>query len=268
MIIIKKAALPPKPKDFLGSDEDWVKMNTLPEQLNTPQQQPQPAPVQPPKPQQTQIQQEPVAQFEQQEKIRYPKNEPKNRPVLKEQRPPSAPEPDKTIPEWLGNENDWAFVGETPPKGALPIDDKEEDLNLIPSDLGRGRPGMPTDPFDEAMDEEFIKIKPEDAEPVDPASLFDEVLPPDTPMEERNQKFNVREKIYYSLNTGTPLNITYETLPDRMSRTFVSTRTIEPDYVYWAGTNRHILVAWDHLRNGWRAFVVDRIQQAKLEGDQ
>lgn len=233
MIII--SAVPPKPPDFAGSDEDWRMLNE--EQPMEPAFEPEPQATTPPE---------------------------GPRHIPREMKPGNI-----EIPSWLGSEDEWEEI--TPstqepqaPVGVLPV--SGDDTPAPPSVLAPGRPGSP-DPYDVIMEDDFVNFgpEPEDVEPVDPSSLFEEVLPSDTPEEERNKKFSVREKIWYALNTGTPLGMVYETLPDRMRRTFVSTRTVEPDYVYWAGTGRHILVAWDHLRNDWRAFVVDRIRDAKIK---
>jgi hypothetical protein len=100
-----------------------------------------------------------------------------------------------------------------------------------------------------------------EATPENPAALLgDEVPMPTSPLDELNRKLSVREMIFYSLNNGSPLRIKYTTL-DGLGR---SERTILPDYVYWAGTNRHILVAWDEMNNDWRAFAVDNINMALL----
>lgn len=240
-ITIISAAIPPKPPDFAGSDEDWIRLNEV---------QPDAMPEQEALP--------PV--------VPTPSTE---KPLPRSMKPGNV-----EIPEWLGTEDDWDEI--TPPEPLpatkprpLPVAPDTENTLLVPSGLARGKPGPAPDPYKVVMEDEFVNFgpDPEDVKPVDPATLFDEVLPPDTPVEERNKKFSIREKIWYALNTGTPLNITYETIPDRMKRTFTSTRTVEPDYVYWAGTNRHIMVSWDHLRNDWRAFAVDRIRDAKLEGE-
>jgi predicted DNA-binding transcriptional regulator YafY len=45
-------------------------------------------------------------------------------------------------------------------------------------------------------------------------------------------------------------------------------RVVVPDYVYWAGTDRHIMVAWDFNVDDWRAFAVDNIQAADLVGEE
>lgn len=226
--------MPPKPNDFTGSDQDWRQLNS----------------VQPESP----------------EQIESPS---KQQNTTNLQKPGNI-----DIPQWLGTEDAWQEIQPeqtqpTAPSDVMPIAPPEENTALIPSGLSRGRPGPTPEPYKVVMDDDFVNFgpKPEEVEPADPASLFDEVLPPGTPMEERNKKFSIREKIWYSLNTGAPLDMVYETLPDRMKRTFTSTRTVEPDYVYWAGTNRHIMVSWDHLRNDWRAFAVDRIKDAKLEGE-
>lgn len=157
-------------------------------------------------------------------------------------------------------------------------------------------PGTPDDvvaePFEPATDEDFseesgwpvpeagapaeYKIKPltdftflprapiPEAMPENPAVLLgDEIPMPVSTLENANQNLSVREMIFYSLNNDTPLRIKYTTL-DGMIR---SERTIHPDYVYWAGTNRHILVAWDEMNNDWRAFAVDNIEKALLMGE-
>jgi hypothetical protein len=108
---------------------------------------------------------------------------------------------------------------------------------------------------------------PEMKEPIDPGEMYEEVLREETPLEEKNRKLNIREKIFESLNTGMPLNITYRTLPDDMGRSSITERTVEPDYVYWPDTERHVLMAHDHLRNDWRSFAVDNILQADLIGE-
>jgi hypothetical protein len=97
--------------------------------------------------------------------------------------------------------------------------------------------------------------------PEPPSSLLgEEMAVAPTPIEEMNETMDPRELIVQSLYMAMPLRISYITLDG----TYESERTVRPDYVYYAGTNRHILVAWDELRNDWRAFAVDNISQAKL----
>jgi hypothetical protein len=101
--------------------------------------------------------------------------------------------------------------------------------------------------------------------PEDPAKLFEEVMPPDTPMQEKNRIMDVRQKVAFSLGSGTPLRITYTTLPKSDNAAGSTTqRVITPDYVYWAGTGRHVVVAWDDSKNDWRAFALERINGADL----
>jgi hypothetical protein len=40
-------------------------------------------------------------------------------------------------------------------------------------------------------------------------------------------------------------------------------RDISPDDIFIAGTGNEICVAWDHMRNDWRAYVLPRIQRAR-----
>lgn len=111
----------------------------------------------------------------------------------------------------------------------------------------------------------FLPMAPMPAEskvPVNPSELLgDEVVMPTTPIEDANDELNVPQKIYYSLYNSVPLRITYTTLDGGS----MSERTIHPDHVYWAGTNRHILVAWDELRGDWRAFAVNNIDPEKTK---
>jgi hypothetical protein len=134
----------------------------------------------------------------------------------------------------------------------------------------------PDAPYIEVSDWTFLpwgEDRPEDHEPVDPATMFEEVFPKQTPLEEKNRRLGIREKIFEALNTfdpvtrGTlPLKIQYKTLPDEFGGSSVTDRTVSPDHVYWADTGRHVLVAWCHLKNGWRAFAVDNILDATLLG--
>lgn len=136
---------------------------------------------------------------------------------------------------------------------------------------------QPGKPFYETMPAGFLEMEdwsyhpegedPEHEETVDPGEMFEEVVRQETPLEEQNRKLNIREKIFESLNTGTPLSIRYRTLPDEIGQSSVTERTVEPDYVYWPSTNRHLLMALDHLRGDWRSFAVDNILQADLVGE-
>ncbi len=119
------------------------------------------------------------------------------------------------------------------------------------------------DAFKQLTDENFLPVGQQQQPEIDLDKSFDEIKGEPDPLDEANKKLDVREKIWYSLNNpGVPLRIIYTSLGN-----FTTERTVEPDYVYWAGTHRHVLVAWCRMRNDWRAFIVDRITKAKLEGN-
>jgi hypothetical protein len=101
--------------------------------------------------------------------------------------------------------------------------------------------------------------------PEDPAKMFEEVIPPETPVQEKNRIMDVRQKVAFSLGNNIPIKITYTTLPKQDNAAGSTTqRVIVPDYVYWAGTGRHVVVAWDNSKNDWRAFALERINGADL----
>lgn len=145
------------------------------------------------------------------------------------------------------------------PHGAPPT---PEEVSWADDDSGEGDDLTPSSP--EAV-KPLTEIPPppgaEEA-PVEPEKSFEEVEEEQSEIDKKNETLSVREKIWYALDhPGTPLRIVYTSLGS-----FTTERTVEPAYVYWAGTHRHVLVAWCELRNDWRAFIVDRITQAKLEG--
>jgi hypothetical protein len=133
-------------------------------------------------------------------------------------------------------------------------DDSEDAMDVAPTSPNAFKP---------ITDENFLPVTPGKQPEVNPEESFDELKGEPSPLDEANKNLSVREKIWYSLNNpGTPLRIVYTSLAG-----YTTERTVEPDYVYWAGTRRHVLVAWCRMRNDWRAFIVDRITKAKLEGD-
>jgi hypothetical protein len=185
--------------------------------------------------------------------------------------------PSHGLPEGFPGDEDLDFLEEIVPSPA-DIEQPPEEFEL-PFKVPKGQ--QPGKPFYETMPSGFLEMEdwtyhPEgepgpdnapDVETVDPAEMFEEVVREETPLEEQNRQLNIREKIFESLNTGTPLHIRYRTLPDNMGRSSVTDRTVEPDYVYWPSTNRHLLMALDHLRGDWRSFAVDNIMQADLVGE-
>jgi hypothetical protein len=109
----------------------------------------------------------------------------------------------------------------------------------------------------------------------DPGTQFEEVFPAATPLEEKNRRLSIRQKIAESLNTfdpatrGTlPIQIKYRTLPDDFGSSSVTDRMVSPDHVRRADTGRDILLAWCHLTNGWRAFAIENILDATLLGEE
>lgn len=184
--------------------------------------------------------------------------------------------PSHDLPEDFPGDEDLEFLGEAVPPPA--------EIAQIPEGLAPGVPSFKIPkgqevgkPFYETMPAGFLEMDdwsyhpegedPEHVETVDPAEMFEEVVREETPLEEQNRKLNIREKIFESLNTGTPLHIRYRTLADELGKSSMTERTVEPDYVYWPGTNRHLLMALDHLRGDWRSFAVDNILQADLVGE-
>jgi len=175
--------------------------------------------------------------------------------------------PETELPEDFPGE-DLEFIGENPsPEDQVPSPEEIAGAPVAEPPPPKGQRGQP---YYEMADFTFLPFgedKPENVTPEDPSKLFEEVPTPETPTEEMNRRLSVREKIWRSLNTASPMSIKYQTLADDLGRTAVTNRIVRPDYVYWAGTNRHILVAWCNLRNDWRAFAVDNILAADLIGD-
>jgi len=172
--------------------------------------------------------------------------------------------PETELPDDFPGE-DFEFLGEVPPPeqiaGKAPLPPKMPPVTPAP----KGQQGKP---YYEMADFSFLSFgKEPKVTPEDPAKLFEEVATPETPIEELNRRYQVREKIWHSLNKSLPLKITYTTLDDEFGKKSTTLRVVRPDYVYWAGTNRHILVAWCDLRNAWRAFSVDNISKADLIGE-
>jgi hypothetical protein len=143
--------------------------------------------------------------------------------------------------------------------------------DVIPADDDPIAPLPPNAPMGEEMEVapageplpvgRKIEPMPDKKPQADPSEMFEEVIYKDEPPAVKEEQLSVREKIHRSLNFMLPLRILYTSLAG-----LTTERTVHPDYVYWAGTRRHILVAWDEMKNDWRAFVVDRIRDAKLEG--
>lgn len=130
------------------------------------------------------------------------------------------------------------------PMSAAPPTDEDDELDVAPS--------MSRDDEPEAFETERLEAEPE--------VEFPEVPPPPEAANP-NAGLDVRGRIWRSMSGGDPLRIVYTSLAG-----LTTERTVHPDYVYWAGTGRHVMVAWDDMRNDWRAFIVDRIRDALVEG--
>lgn len=289
--IIKSAqlpqAIPPKPKDFLGSDAEWAALNnqdtnqdnvpdweekTQPPEIEIPQ----PTPVQPQQPVTT-ITSPALQQAQPQTPIPAPVGqvpiEPPT-PKVPDTAPlpnPTLPPEDSGVPEWLGEEETFK-PKELPKPPELPVaDENEVPTGMDPNDI--------PDEYKILDDEDFNKVKPrEENEPVDPAAMFDEVLPANTPNDERNEKYNTREKIWYALNKGARLEINYDTIPKKNKGSVNIDRTVDPQYVAFNNrTNRYLLFTQPDAEStdtygptegdGWKSFAIDNIKQARIIED-
>lgn len=133
-----------------------------------------------------------------------------------------------------------------------------EDLDIAPAPepmVGAAPEATPEAPVGEVAD----------IPPPPPAPQLGDEFEQVAPLPEQKEKIarteqEIRMAIWSSLESGNPLRIAYTTLDG-----WPSERTVHPDYVYWAGTQRHVLVGWDELRDDWRAFVIGRIGEAKVE---
>lgn len=97
-----------------------------------------------------------------------------------------------------------------------------------------------------------------------PGDGFEEVAEQKSDADLLNESLpSIREKIDYALAYRSALRIVYVDMHGNHTE-----RTIWPDYeIPTKTTNHSILVAWDELRGGWRAFLTDplKILAAKLE---
>jgi len=167
--------------------------------------------------------------------------------------------------DWNPSEDEFDYLGERTPEGefipAKPSDFQDDFQDLEPTE----------EPEDQAVPPvqrtytPYVS-KPRQITPISPEEVLmgQEVPIPMGDIERMNAELSVRQKIVHGLLNGIPLRIRYLTL-DGMSQT---ERTIYPDYVYWAGTGRHILVAMDEMSGDWRAFAVSNIEVADLEPEE
>ena len=259
----------PKPKDFLGTDADW---STLQQMIKPEPPQSAPVPVPVPVPEPTPIT-TPV------EQIHEPVVE---EPITEEpeDKTETSPEGPYEIPEWLGKEIEKEETkGQEDPilKDVLPLDDPTND-EVVPT--GISREGPPSEYQEYLEDEGIQKITPKkDVEPVDPAKMFQEVLPADTPIEERNKQMDVRQKIWYAMSNDNKIRINYDTLDKKDKPSLNVTRLVLPQYVaFHNGTNQFFLYTKpDPLKkadygpidpsnaDGWKSFAIENIRSAKLE---
>lgn len=137
----------------------------------------------------------------------------------------------------------------------------DEDLDVAPNPIGGPGDGLP------ATGPDLTPVPP----PPPPADEPEPAVDPGVEHEEYEaeepvdptENMNVRGKIWYAMENNLPLRIIYTALESGL----VTERSVAPIEVYWAGTHRHIMVAWCYLRNDWRAFAIDRISEAEIEKD-
>jgi hypothetical protein len=283
MIIIKSrtlpALLPPKPQNFLGTDADWFTLNNIDtnqDQIPDWQQKEEPEITFDPFPPEAA---KPKALVEPISTEPAPVEPAPVEPIPATPAPATPPE-DIQVPDWLGKEipEEVPEIEPPPPpvspETPLPVSSPED----IPT--GVSREGPPSE-YQEFLDDQgFQKIEPKkEEEPVDPAKMFEEVLPEDTPLEQRNKQMDIRQKIWYSLHSGEKLKINYDTLekPDKPSLNV--TRLVIPQYVaFHDGTNQFFLYTKPDPMNvgrygpldsgnpdGWKSFAIDNIRSADLE---
>ncbi len=101
-----------------------------------------------------------------------------------------------------------------------------------------------------------------DESPAPPEENFEELKPlkEEDQDNKKEKELDLRGTIWKAMSNNLPLRMVYTSI-----KGLTTERTVYPDYIYWAGTNRHIMVSWDTSKNDWRAFVVDRIRKAKIE---
>ncbi len=75
----------------------------------------------------------------------------------------------------------------------------------------------------------------------------------------QNFQSNALSEIQIAITNLNYTEIKYKKVND----TAITSRTIEP-YALYSTENKWILIAWCHLRNSYRAFRIDRIQQFKI----
>lgn len=133
----------------------------------------------------------------------------------------------------------------------------DEDLDVAPSPVATpGAPAMPTAP---APIPPPAPAAPEEEPAVEPGVEHEE-YGPEEPVDP-DENLNIRAKIWKAMEENLPLRITYTAIETN----YTTERSVAPIEVYWAGTHRHIMVAWCYLRNDWRAFAVDMISKADIE---
>ena len=169
-------------------------------------------------------------------------------------KPKITPKPE-AIPEAAPEEVPQDVQTQAPSIPAVPPVAEAEPVSKKPI-----APFVPSPEWEPKPIEKPEKISPPGPDkPEDPAAIFEEVIPPQTPLEQQNQTMDIRQKVFQSMTEGTPLAIKYTTL----AGTPISRKVIGL-YVYYGDTKRHVLVAHDLDVNDFRAFVVDGITDATL----
>ena len=142
------------------------------------------------------------------------------------------------------------------------IETEETVQQPLPQEVPQGQPGVEPIPGLEGEALEPAGEIPAPEPPPKPEDEFEKMEVEPSELDVLNQTLSIQQKVMRSISDGTPLRIIYTTLAGHSTE-----RTVEPDYIHSAvTTGNRILIAWDHLRNGWRGFILDRIRAAKLEG--
>ena len=138
----------------------------------------------------------------------------------------------------------------------------QQPFQPLPAEVPQGQPGVEPIPGLEGEALEPAGEIPAPEPPPKPEDEFEKMEVEPSELDVLNQTLSIQQKVMRSISDGTPLRIIYTTLAGHSTE-----RTVEPDYIHSAvTTGNRILIAWDHLRNGWRGFILDRIRAAKLEG--
>lgn len=278
LIIHSEIAMPtqtmPKPNDFLGTDDDWAQLvqmakpsvqSETPEQLSN-------IGTNPKQEEQVNIIQPGQAEFDQPVPVSQPEIDEYEVPANQIDKPENLP---LDVPTSIGEEIGKEKI---PKEDILPVDDPNS-YEDIPT--GVSSHGPPSEYQDYLNDQGIKKIVPkENIEQVDPSEMFKEVLPADTPIDERNKHLDIIQKIWFAMSDDRyKLSINYDTLDKPNKPSLNVDRLVVPQNIAFEnGTNRFLLYTKPDPKNksdygpldksnsdGWKSFAIDNIRSAILE---